>query len=244
MRDLVLRLEAERCADKVERVRLDEPPAARTRYGKAGPIWFFWRSDRHERVVQEAVDLENPLVVRFVNADDDQKRIKFLSTFGLPEGFLLVVPDGTEKLVARFLSLSALPEEFLLGAPDVGLPAEPRDFVLGAQRELRRLLEDAGSGDAARTKKAESRSLRLVSGDGDLSRLPSGRMALTVRTLIAFMRLEIAMVVENGARIASCKRCGDLFLYGKGTKRRSTATYCRDLCRVGAYRSKLNQKGD
>jgi hypothetical protein len=80
-------------------------------------IWFFWRSDHCERVVQEAVDLENPLVVRFVNANDNDKLITFLSTFGFPEGFLIGVPGTKKRSVARFLSSSALPEEFLLGAP-------------------------------------------------------------------------------------------------------------------------------
>src|SRR5436189_2001516 len=122
MRDLMLRLDTKRCLDGVELIRLDNPPEIQGRYRKVGPIWFFWRSDRYERVEQEAPNLENPLVVRFVNADDDDKRIKFLSMFGLPEGFLLGVK--TNKRVARFFSLSDLPEEFSPGAPDVGLPAE------------------------------------------------------------------------------------------------------------------------
>jgi hypothetical protein len=238
MRDLVLRLEAERCIDGVERVQIDDPPAVRTRYGNAGPIWFFWRSDQHERVVQEAVDLENPLVVRFVNADDDDKRIDFLSRFGLPEGFLL---GYKTKRVARFLSASALPEGFRLRSP-TGPPAESRDFILGEQRELRHLLEDAGSGDATRMDKAASRALRFIGGDSEPSRR-RGRTAFTVRTLSAFMRFEINAVVENGARVARCKRCDNFFLYGKGTKGRSTAIYCRDLCRVGAYRAN-KRKGD
>jgi len=239
MRGLVLLLDAERCADGVELIRLDDASGIQTRYGKAGAMWFSWRSDRSDRVEQEAVDLENPLVIRFVNANDDDRRITFLSTFGLPEGFLLGVPGTKKRIITRFLSSSALPEEFLLGAPGVGLPAEPRDFILGEQRELRRLLEDAGSGDAARMDKAASRALRSVRDSGP-SRL-HGRTALTAQTLTDFMRFEINAVVENGARLARCKRCDNFFLYGKGTKRRSTATYCRDLCRVGAYRA--NKRG-
>jgi hypothetical protein len=243
MRDLVLRLEAERCIDGVKRVQIDDPPAVRTRYGNAGPIWFFWRSDHYEPVIQEAVDLENPLVVRFVNADDDDKRIKFLSRFGLPEGFLLSAPGSKRAQVCgRFFSAIDLPEGFLLGGPGVSLPFESRDFILGEQRELRHLLEDAGSGDVARMDKAASRALRFVGGDSEPSRR-YGRTAFTVRTLSAFMYFEINAVVENGARVARCKWCDNFFLYGKGTKGRSTAIYCRDVCRVDAYRAN-KRKGD
>ena len=61
MRDLMLRLDTKRCLDGVELIRLDNPPEIQGRYRKVGPIWFFWRSDRYERVEQEAPNLENPL---------------------------------------------------------------------------------------------------------------------------------------------------------------------------------------
>jgi hypothetical protein len=217
MRNLALRLEAERCTDGAEIVRLRKPSGIRSPfYGAAGRIWFSYRSDRYGPFIREAVNLEDTLVVRFVNAADDHKRVDFLSRFGLPEGLSLTVRA-------------------------IGFPAEPLNWVLGAQRELRHLLRDAGSGDASRAAKAARRSLHLA-GDSRFSLRSDGRVAVTVRSLISFMRLEIAMVAENGARIASCKRCGNFFLYGKGTKRRSTAaTYCRDLCRVGAYRA--NKRG-
>jgi hypothetical protein len=215
MRNLALRLEAERCLDGVEIVRLRKPSGIGSPfYGAAGPIWFSCRSDRFEPFIREAINLEDTLVVRFVNADDDDKLIDFLTRFGLPE--------------------------FLITPAAIGFPAEPHNWVLGAQRELRRLLQDAGGGDAVRAHKAAKRSLYLAN-DNRFSLRSDGRVAVTVGNLISFMRLEIAMVVENGARVTSCKRCGHLFLYGKGTKRRSTGTYCRDLCRVGAYRA--NKRG-
>jgi hypothetical protein len=218
MRDLILRLDAERCADGVELVRLDNPPAVGSpQHGEAGPVWFSWRSNRHKRVVREAVDLADPLVVRFVNADDDDERVKFISLFGLPMGVLH-------------------------GPSDTGLPAEPREFVLGEQRELRRLLQDAGSGDLVRADRAASRALYPVRVDMRLSR-SHGRTAFTVQTLTAFMRMEIAAIVENGAYVGSCKCCGDFFVYGKGTRQRNTRTYCNDHCRVGADRARKHKGG-
>src|SRR5436190_2059674 len=107
MRNLALRLEAERCADGAEIVRLRKPSGISSPfYGAAGPIWFSCRSDRYEPFIREAVDLEDALVVRFVNADDDDKRIDFLSRFGLPEGLSFTVRS-------------------------IGFLAEPHNWVLG-----------------------------------------------------------------------------------------------------------------
>src|SRR5438067_12500382 len=113
--DLILRLDAKRCADGVGRVRRQ----------------FSWRSRRHEPVVREAADLGNPLVIHFLNANTNDKLIDFLSTFGLPGGFLLRTPE--KRAAVRFLSLSDVPEEFRLGAPDGDLPFESSTFVWDAQ---------------------------------------------------------------------------------------------------------------
>jgi hypothetical protein len=220
MRDLALRLMGMRCLDGVELVHRDTYPDIKSPYyGASGPDWFSYRSARYKQeIVRNAVDLEDPLVVRFINAIDDDKRIAFLSRFGLPENLIRIAgigPSGTE----------------------------PRNLILGRQRILRRLLEDAGSGDATCAIKAANESLRHA-GAHRLSLEPGGRMVSTTRNLMDFMYMEIAIVAANGARLATCKRCRDFFLTGALTKRRSTAKYCRDLCRVGAHRAnKRNRKG-
>jgi hypothetical protein len=212
MRGLALRLDAMRCPDDVELIHRDNYPDFKwVRYGAAGPDWFAHRSERQERtIIRHRVDLEDPLVVRFVNATDDDKLVKFLSRFGLPDP--------------------------LLSAVKIGI-AEPRNVILGRQKVLRRLLEDAGSGDPARARKAANESLRF--GGAQISSLePDGRMVSTARCLMDFMYMEIAIAAANGARLGSCKRCCDVFLYGRATKRRSTSTYCSNKCRVGGYRAK------
>src|SRR5215469_18014282 len=86
MRNIALRLEAERCVDGVEIVRLRKPSGIKSPfYGAAGLIWISCRSDRFEPFIREAINLEDALVVRFVNAEDDGKLIDFLRRFGLPE---------------------------------------------------------------------------------------------------------------------------------------------------------------
>jgi hypothetical protein len=210
---VTLRLRTTRCPDGVELGRRDELAGINVEgYGTTGPIWFCCRSERyHREVVREAIDLADPLVVRFINATDDTKRLAFISRFGFPRQLF---PDSL---------------------------MEPHNFILDEQRVLRRLLAQAGGGDAARATKAANESLVRAGGDG-FSLQPDGRMVLTVTSPTAFMRMEIAMVAQNGARLTTCKRCGNVFLTGKLTKRRLTSQYCRDLCRVGAHRAK--QKGD
>lgn len=212
MREFGLRLVGPRCPDGVELVHRDRSPDFECRYGRTGRDWFSYQSRRRERVIREAVDLEDALVIRFVNATDDNKRIAFLSRFGLPGGIL---PHWS---------------------------CEPRNWILGEQRVLRTLLDRAGSGDAAEANKAANKSLRRIRDR--LSLEPGGRMVWTTENLISFMYMEIVIAAQNGARLGSCQRCGDLFLTGTLTKRRSTAKYCRDFCRVGAHRAnKLKLKG-
>ena len=207
MRDLALRLMAMRCLDGVELVHRDTYPDIKSPYyGASGPDWFSYRSARYKQeIVRNAVDLEDPLVVRFLNATDDDKRIAFLMRFGLPGDIIQVAS------------------------------AEPRNFIIGEQKVLRALLDRAGSGDAAEANKAANKSLRRIRDR--LSLEPGGRMVWTTENLISFMYMEIVIAAQNGARLGSCQRCGDLFLTGTLTKRRSTAKYCRDFCRVGAHRA-------
>jgi hypothetical protein len=165
--------------------------------------------------IRDAVDLENALVVRFVNATDDDKRIDFLKQFGLPEHLI------------RYAGIGG---------------GEPRNIVLGRQRVLRRLLQEAGSGDADRASKAANEALRHTGPDR--RSLEGGRLVWTAQEVMSFMYMEVAFAAANGARLGSCKRCDRVFLYGKGTKRRSTAKYCGDRCRMGSHRAKKpNRKG-
>jgi hypothetical protein len=119
-------------------------------------------------------------------------------------------------------------------------PSIPHEFVSGAQKELRLLLARAGSGDAAVVMKAANQSL-VGAGGLHLSMAYNNRMVIAVHDVLDFMRIEVAMVAESGARLARCESCDDVFLTGPLTNRRSTARYCRDRCRVNAHRTKTNR---
>src|SRR5262245_29767568 len=203
----VLRLVATRCLDGIEIIQRDFEPGflKHPDYGSSGAMWFSCRSDRYERTtIRDMSGLADTLVVRFVNAADDDRRIAFVSRFGLP--------------------LSAF-------------PSEPYEWILGEQKVLRRLLDHAGRGDPETAIKAANQSLsqaQLLS----LSLQSDGRMVLNADSPMTFMHLEIALVATSGARLTTCENCGDVFLTGSLTARRSTARYCRDRCRVNAHRAK------
>jgi hypothetical protein len=61
-------------------------------------------------------------------------------------------------------------------------------------------------------------------------------------SLETFMIMEIAMAATLGAKLGECDHCGDAFLTGPLTGRRSHAKYCSARCRVAAMRAR-NQAG-
>src|SRR3569833_1145357 len=66
----------------------------------------------------------------------------------------------------------------------------------------------------------------------------SPRMVLKARSLMDTMLMECMAVAEHGARFAKCENCGDVFLTGPLTWRRSHARFCSDKCRVAAMRAR------
>ena len=177
---VTLRLRTTLCPDGIELVRRDDLAGmirSMQGYGPAGAMWFCCSERYRTEVVRETIDLADPLVVRFINADDDTKRLAFVERFGLP---LQMGPD------------------------------EAHTFVLGEQRVLRRLLEQAGSGDEVNATQAANAALRRAHGGDRFSLLePGGPMVLTVSDPMSFMFHETAMAATNGARLATCERCGD-----------------------------------
>jgi hypothetical protein len=214
MRGWILRLRTERCPDGVEIVHRDtEPGLLKSRYGISGSVWFSYRSVRLVREIRDVSSLEDTLVVRFVNATDDEKRIAFLSRFGLPSS------------------------SFGIGSVSGNKPTEPREFIVGEQKHLRHLLDRAGGGDVATAMKAANESLYAVSVQPSM--MSDGRIVLLASAPMDFMHMEIAVVAASGARLGTCESCSDVFLTGPLTTRRSTARYCRDRCRVNAHRTKM-----
>jgi len=202
-------LETERCPDGVELTTFH-----------SGELYFRDRTDRRVPLRVEILTLENPTVVDFVNAREDADLVRFFSKFGL---LLAMGPMGP------------------LGDFGQMPPFHDYDAVIRARKQFRDLLISATGPDHADALRAiNERSNRLA-----LELLPifdlaseSGavRMLLKCDDLWPFMFMEIAMVATNGAKLATCKQCGKVFLTGPLTWRRSRAQYCTDRCRVAAMR--------
>jgi hypothetical protein len=133
-----LRLETEVCPDGVEGFLHESMKGLRDA--------IRYRSDRREPPpFREFANLENPVVIRFINATDQTKLFDFLKTWGLP---------------------SPRPERY---HPHRDIPPnmEIRADILAKQRRLRHLLESAASGDL--TKMTVSNLTFMVRSKGILS---------------------------------------------------------------------------
>jgi hypothetical protein len=191
-------LESRRCPDGVELV----VPALN------GPLIFRDRTDRREPVRLEIQNLENPVVVEFVNARTDAELAEFFLKYGLPD----FTPSN----------------EHLFKLENIHIQ----------QGGLRIGLEKAGGSsqvDALQTINQHG-AINLqpifdLAGEGG-----APRMLLKCKSLTEFMLSEIAMVAVHGAKFAECDHCHKVFLTGALTGRRSHSKYCSDRCRVAAMR--------
>src|SRR5262249_29239044 len=132
-----LRLETEVCPDGVEGFLHESMNGLRDA--------IRCRSDRRAPLVREFSNLENPIVIRFVNATDEAKLFHFLKMWGLPS-------SEPERYDPR--------REIL---PNMEIRAD----ILAKQRKLRHLLESAASGDL--TKMTVSNLTFMVRSKGILS---------------------------------------------------------------------------
>ena len=62
------------------------------------------------------------------------------------------------------------------------------------------------------------------------------KLAIVPRTLRSALYLQFAQSVTSAEKLRQCEQCGTWFTYGPGTRRRTTAKYCRgSSCRHAAY---------
>jgi hypothetical protein len=213
-------LEAERCPDGVElerrNVELYDYQHGTTSNGPQAR--FRTRSDRRQPIRLEFQNLQNPVVVEFVNAREDSELAKFFSQFGW-------LSSEEEEQRSEYAYGPLL------------------EFALTSQKEFRNWLGSLGNSSALDALRAISSSygyggIQLepefdLSGEGG-----TPRMLLKCSNLANFMKMEIAMAAMHGAKLATCERCGAVFLTGPLTGRRSHAKYCSDRCRVAAMRAR------
>jgi hypothetical protein len=158
-------------------------------------------------------DLEDPVVLQFINARDDL--LPFMS---------------------RYSAGSVLTPEF--PGADHGVESDPQAHITALDRDqeyLRQLLVNATGPDPVKA----CINLKFIRLEAALQlRDDKPQMLLRCKNLLDFMRMEVAMVALEGAKLATCERCPNLFLTGSSTSRRSHATFCSDRCRVAASRAR------
>jgi len=67
-----------------------------------------------------------------------------------------------------------------------------------------------------------------------------GTLTTTVipQSLGQAMYIQLALHAASGAKLWCCEHCGVPFYVGTGTKRRSTAKYCSNACKVAAHKKR------
>jgi hypothetical protein len=218
-----VRLEWKRPTDGVE-IAFDQELAELETVGDGR--YFRARSDRMIPETYELWDLENPIILRFVNSRTDEDRIKFIQRFGF---------------------LSTLNEYRGDSAPWTERYLESVDFFKSIQSEIEpnhiatESHEKIGTWrDSIETFMGKAH-LRPTFAIGEAAR---PQMTLLASSLTCFMFMEIGLVYEAGAEMASCEHCSQIFLTGHMTGRRSSAKYCSDRCRVAAMRARNAAKED
>ena len=199
-----------RCPDGVELVTLPAIHGAGIASSRPELTVFSYRTDRRESDVLEFVDLENPVVIDFANATDDERRLGFFDRFGLtvPEPWVVY-----EQVLQNQMALLKWLQ--IAGGKDL-----------------------AAAMAAVNNAFAGSRGLNLRPSMRLAGPRSSPHIHLRAPSLLIYMFLEMATAVALGARVAACEKCGRVFLTGPLTGRRSHAQYCSDRCRVAAMRAR------
>lgn len=215
-----LTIDIERCLDGVELAN-----------------WSYRRrTDRTEIKRIALTNLENPIVVAFVNAASDRQLQQFFGEFG----FVGEVPHWETLTTSR----SADGPVFNNVHKNDDSVCASRALILHNQSRLRGLLHKAGGEDPTGAMTVIDLDLRRIQSFQITPTLhlagPQGTPHLLLKStsLIGFMLMEIAMVITHGVRTTECEKCGDIFLTGHLTGRRSHAKFCSDRCRVAAMRAR------
>jgi hypothetical protein len=218
-----LTIDIERCQDGVELVDLPGtglygPEAAGTLAGSSHPVTVFRpRTDRREVQTMRLSNLENPIVIAFVNATDDEDRLQFFDQYG----FL-----GRPMEIMRRDSLLGFQAHLRQTLQRFGSGADPASTMAGINQ-----------GIAERREFNPQLTFHLAGPRG------TPRLLLKSETLYAFMIMEMAMVVAHGVRVTECEKCSEIFLTGALTWRRAHARFCSDRCRVAAMRARQKTAG-
>lgn len=112
------------------------------------------------------------------------------------------------------------------------------DFKSGEHQKLIKLLRERNSA-------AIKHGPLVMPGSSGLTHFElrsgaNGRLETVIlpSTLIQAMWVQFTLYAASGARLFRCEQCSKPFVVGSGTKRRSTAKYCCNACKVAAFKAR------
>jgi len=184
-----------------------------------------------------------------------------LPTYLVPatDQFYLYSPLDVPAVFARFAEAPANAEGMRQFADNFGLPGsgpgaiEHRHSIsslLENQAVMRRALGALEKGDKQELIKllheGHTRAGPFdIPGQSGLARLelrlgPAGRLetAIVPPTLMQAMWIQFLLHAASDAQLFRCEQCRKPFVVGSGTKRRSTAKYCSNACKVAAFKAR------
>jgi hypothetical protein len=204
-----LSLEWSRCPDGVELFDYGDRDANKALLAqRSGGPHYRYLSARRWVTRYDLDDLSDPIVLTFVNGQTNDAREEFFSKFGF------LHEDQSEISVKEAIHI---------------------------QKDLRRILYCIGGQDLISAREIvniRARQLQLIPSLERRRGQTEARLTLRPRTLTGFMVMEIAMIAANGGRLTGCQHCGEWFVTGPLTGRRSHAKFCADRCRVAAMRAR------
>lgn len=190
------------------------------REGESG--WFFRYHDAGggvapatESIRRELDELNEPLVVDFINAKGRDALTKFLQTYGLPQ--TPEEPASALVPVWRVIQYQSL-FETTLKMYRAGVTEAARGLFQKLAGLLVTLRPDIQISDTKDTL----------------------RLSLETNSLAGFMCMEAAAIITGGSRVMVCDHCGKFFMSGTdtGKRHRYSVAYCSNRCRVAAQRKR------
>ncbi|AFL49024.1 hypothetical protein ABIE78_005214 [Sinorhizobium fredii] len=208
-------------------------------------------SARTDPILYEAIHLEDPVVLHFINCETDMEFIAFLARFGTLEETEISKSDEIEGDIEYTLGSFQKPRSSGYRRP-AGIGSNSVPVILTVLRD--RALSLKALINATRVArhidaKTKVRDLNELMDSAEVIVHPcfvhsegTMRFVLKADTLWDFMVMEVAAIYEAGAVATSCEHCRTIFLTGPLTGRRSHAKYCSDRCRVAAMRARNSAK--
>ncbi|PCK87034.1 hypothetical protein CPT32_09510 [Rhizobium sophoriradicis] len=197
------------------------------------------RSRRTDALLHEAINLEDPIVLRLVNCETDADYITFLNRYGALEQKDISTSD--EIIGDLEYTLGSFDKPRSGGAvANVIILNVLRDRALSLEGLIKETLWTGRVDTAYRVRFLNELMdhAEVVVHPHFVHAADKMRFVLQAATLFDFMVMEVTAAHEAEAVATSCEHCRRIFLTGSLTGRRSHAKYCSDRCRVAAMRAR------